>query len=150
MDRQSVRALLTPVLRAREVPGRPLAASDWDRVAQVFGRRPPDSFVAFVELLTEFHCWGASMLGAAPGQAEDGDFESVLRFERETPTGWPQGLVPFWEIGNGDYLALDLRRSDGAPVVLRDHADGSVQEEYPDFESFLRALPGALSDEDRR
>lgn len=88
MDRQAVRALLKPVLRAREVPGWPLVAEDWDRVAQVFlGRR---------------------------------------------------------------YLALDPRRSDGAPVVLRDHADGSIQDEYPDFESFLRALPGEPCDEDRR
>ena len=146
MDKQTMVALLKPVLRVREFPGRSLVEGDWDRVAEVFGRRPPDSFVVFVELLSEFHCWGAALLGAAAGQAEDGDFESVARFEREAPLGWPVGLIPFWEIGNGDYFALDLRNADRAPVVLHDHTDGSIREEYPDFESFVRALPDTLSD----
>jgi hypothetical protein len=146
MDRHEMLALLNPVLRLREIPGRRLVPGDWSRVAQVFGRRPPESFVVFIDLLSDYSCPGASLLGAATGQSEEGDFELAMDLEKKMPTGWPHGLVPFWVIGNGDYLALDLRRPDCAPVVLRDHADGSVQEEFSDFESFLRALPSELAD----
>jgi hypothetical protein len=146
MNRDEVLSVLGPVLRRREVPGVSLDSADWERFARSFGRMPPDTFVSFVELLTDHHCVGATLLGATPGQTDEGDFELVVRLEGASPLGWPAGVVPFWNIGNGDIFALDLRRPDVAPVLMRNHADGELTEEASDFDAFVRQLPAMLSD----
>ena|SRR5215213_1799952 len=72
----------------------------------------------------------------------------IYEFEREHGD-WPEELIPFYGIGNGDYFALDRREGRNSAVYYRYHEDGHVERYSPDFAAWVRDLPDWLDDEDQ-
>lgn len=74
------------------------------------------------------------------------EYGDIVNEVKHPPEFFPQNLVPFAEVGNGDYICFDYRQdpqTDNPSVVYWSHEDApeeSVSFLAKDFESFLDML----------
>ena len=139
MTRSEILAILSRVLPpANQRYDAPLR-EDWVDLERKFGTTFPPEFVDFVELLPQFEFPGDSYnVRRAP--TTNGNDHIVVVFDQERAHSvWPEWLIPFYGIGNGDYFGLDARldqlpqaRDAEAPVYAK-----SFGEWVSGLESFL-------------
>jgi len=78
--------------------------------------------------------------------------ELMIENYKNSPEFFPEGLISFGEVGNGDLICFDYRadpKTDNPPIVIWEHeaagSDEAVSFIAPDFESFMNML---MSDEE--
>jgi hypothetical protein len=82
----------------------------------------------------------------APDAKTNGNDTIVTIYQSEKNIGsWPDYLLPFYGIGNGDYFALDTREGDKSAVYFRSHTDGSVVRYAESFGAWINKLPDFLN-----
>src|SRR5271166_1583779 len=69
--------------------------------------------------------------------------EAVYEHERKL-SDWPEDLIPFYGIGNGDYFAISKKEGALTGVYYRYHEDGRVERCSDSFEAWLAGLPSFL------
>lgn len=144
MTKDEIRSLLKTVLDQEasqlDVP----SEGDWASLAAALGASFPPEFKAFIELMAEFSFPGDIYNVSASGRTNGNDTIATVYANERQHNGWPEELIPFYGIGNGDYFALGAK--DGA-VYYRYHEDGRVERYNDSFEAWLRKLPGFLNPE---
>ena len=148
MTKTEIRTLLATILTARTTKLDTASVEDWRLLEERFRTRFPEEFIAFVDLMSEFHFEGDIFHVRRRGNANwDDSIETVFDCEREI-SGWPEHLVPFFGLGNGDYFALSATEGVTSAVYFRDHEDNyAVRRESVSFEMWLRQLPAFLRGE---
>jgi len=78
--------------------------------------------------------------------------ELMISRIKNPPEFFPEGLISFASVGNGDLICFDYRadpKTDNPPIVIWEHeaagSDEAVSFIAPDFESFMNML---MSDEE--
>ena len=79
-------------------------------------------------------------------------FDHILNRNKKEPEFFPEGIISFASVGNGDLICFDYRadpKTDNPPIVIWEHeaagSDEAVSFIAPDFESFMNML---MSDEE--
>jgi hypothetical protein len=101
--------------------------------------------VYFLDLMGEFRFPGEiyNVTNTAARFADD-TIEIVYSLEK-SESNWPEDLIPFYGIGNGDYFALSRTEGPRTAVYFRRHEDGFVEKVSASFSSWLSELPNILA-----
>ena len=147
MTKNEIRAILSSILSA-EVGGIDSPTeTDWSLLERRFATHFPVEFKVFIELMSEFSFPGDIYNAIQAGRTNGND--SILTvYENEINAGWPENLIPFYGIGNGDYFALDKNEGIQSAVYYRYHEDGNVVKYSSSFEEWLKHLPAFLRGND--
>ena len=145
MTKQEIRALLSTVLPAKSGGIGPPSTEEWQALEGRLGTCFPEEFVYFIELMSEFSFPGDIYNVTRADRTKDNDtIELVYAHERRL-SGWPDELIPFYGIGNGDYFALHRDEGRASAVYYRYHEDGRIERYSASFASWLIELPAFLS-----
>ncbi len=78
--------------------------------------------------------------------------ESFAKYYNNPPEFFPEGIISFASVGNGDLICFDYRadpQTDNPPIVMWEHEAAGSEEAVsfiaPDFEAFMNML---MSDEE--
>ncbi|MEI8021188.1 MAG: SMI1/KNR4 family protein [Schlesneria sp.] len=106
------------------------AADDAATVVDFFGPELPDEFRSFRRLLPKYDIPGDHL----PAQ------EMILDFEWESANNpnFTTDFVPFYAIGNGDYLCLSRKAGKASPVLYVVHDDPQIATIHLSFAEYLR------------
>jgi hypothetical protein len=110
-------------------------------------KRLPIDFKVFIELMSQYPFLGEIYnIPQALGARTNGNdtIVSVIEFEKSLGE-WPDHLLPFYGLGNGDYFVLDAREGDKSAVYFKSHTDGSVAFYADSFGVWIKKLPGFLN-----
>lgn len=152
MTRKEVDDLLRSVLDLEVFSYEPPAESDWRALETHFDTVFPSEFKYFVELMRQYSFPGE--IYTVPQRDEDASTKSgndtiLTIYDSERTLGnWPEHLIPFYGIGNGDFFALDSREKDRSAIYFRSHADGAISHYAESFDVWLKRLPAFLAGSD--
>ena len=140
MTKQEIRALLSTVLSTECDPVVPPTAAEWQAIEKRFGTRFPKEFVYFIELMSEFSFPG-DIYNVSQADRTNGNDTIELVYENERlNSAWPEELIPFYGIGNGDYFALNRNEGSTSAVYYRYHENGRIEKYSDSFNSWLVQL----------
>lgn len=149
MTRGEVKALLdalvekyegddAPPLESRAGQFDPPTREDWEYMETKFNCSFSPEFVSFMELITDYNC--PSVLNVRRGGRTNGDPTLDQSYDREMSFGrWNPDLIPFLDMGNGDYFCLSASRGEHSPVYYVYH-EGGEEELTGSFEEWLGRL----------
>jgi hypothetical protein len=138
--REMLSRILDPEPEHLDVP----THAQWAELERRFATNFSSEFKYFIELMAEFSFPGEIYNVCSEGRTNGNDeIAIVYSFEMES-LDWPAGLVPFYGLGNGDYLALSRIEGEKSAVYFRDRADFGVIKYSESFEEWLRKLPAFL------
>lgn len=125
-----------------EVP----SPEDWKKIEERFGMSFPQEYVDFVELLCDFDFPGDfyNVVRSARSNGND-EIATVYDIERRE-TDFPEWLIPFYGIGNGDYFALDARAGRESSVYYWYHERRRAERYAGSFSEWLSGLENFLAD----
>lgn len=103
----------------------PPTVSEWEQLEGLFGCRFPAEFRMLHDLMAKYMFEG-DYLYVAPTDGED-DVASVYNYEKSLERNWPVELIPFYSVGNGDYLCLKSSECPDTAVYYIYHEDDSVE-----------------------
>jgi hypothetical protein len=146
MTKDEMRSELSGILSLEDPQLDVPTVDDWRRLEARFGMVFPTDFKSFIELMAEFSFPGDIFNVSRTGQTNGNDLIEVV-YDTELEGGWPQYLVPFFGIGNGDYFALDSREGSQSGVYYRYHEDSRIERYSKSFEDWIRTLPSFLKAE---
>ena len=136
MTENEIRSLMANIFRAEMPPKAAPNRSDWDKLFAFFETEFPDDFVHFMNLSGNFYIEGELLRVAVDGELiGDNTIVSVVIAERNIG-GWPDNLIPFFSVGNGDYYCLE--KGEQPSVVFIYHEDRSTEKMHESFEAFLK------------
>jgi len=141
-DVRRVLAGILPAARASGI-GSP-SAEEWDNFNRKMAIMTPLSFQWFIELMSEFDFPGDILNIAGEYKTNGNDYiDETVRQESSIPNGF----VPFYAVGNGDYFGLSSVGEENAPptVAYWFHEDGHVEITNASFDEWLAELPAFLS-----
>ena len=143
MTKIEVRNLLASCLQLEPSPFECPTEEDWRELEVRMRTSFAPEFRFFIDLLSEF-AFPGDVYNVASGRTNGNDsvvavYDSEVRFG-----GWPQELIPFYGIGNGDYFALSSLEGPGSRVYYYSHADRAAVPHSASFSAWLQALPDFL------
>ena len=144
MTKQEIRALLGSLLPAEPEPVVPPTAEEWQALETRLGTRFPKEFVYFIELMSEFSFPGDIYNVAQAGRTNGNDTIELVYENERTNFAWPEELIPFYGIGNGDYFALNRNEGSNSAVYYRYHENGQIERDSDSFDTWLAQLPAFL------
>lgn len=148
MNKEEIRQSLADVLVREtallDVP----AEADWLSLEERFETRFPAEFKAFIDLMSEFAFPGDIYNVPQKGRSNGNDTITQIFESERANSDWPEYLVPFYGIGNGDYFVLDTRERDSSAVYFRNHADGGIVRYSDNFGVWIKKLPAFLNGEE--
>ena len=144
MTKTELKELLSGILDAETVKLDSPSEDDWQALEARFKTTFPAEFKIFIELMSEFSFPGDiyNVTDFARGNGNDSIW---VVYENEIlHSNWPESLVPFYGIGNGDYFALNAREGKDSAVYYRCHESGRIEKYCFSFEDWLNKLPAFL------
>ena len=147
MTKQEVEAALQSVLEPESTPFDPPSASDWQALEARFSTALPTDFKHFIELMSRYAFPGDIYnVPQAPQAKTNGNDTVVAVYDSEKGLGsWPDYLLPFYGIGNGDYFTLDIREGDKSAIYFKSHTDDTVTRYAESFSDWIKKLPDFLN-----
>jgi hypothetical protein len=147
MTKQEIETALQAVLEAEPTPFDPPVLSDWQALEARFNTALPTDFKVFIELMSQYSFPGDIYnVPQASSARTNGNDTVVAIFESEKSLGdWPDHLLPFYGLGNGDYFVLDTREGDRSAVYFKSHSDGTVTRYSESFSAWINRLPDFLN-----
>lgn len=102
---------------------------DLQRLKSYFGNQLPQSFLAMRALLPQYVIPGDHLPAA----------EMILSHEWETENNpnFTGDFVPFYAIGNGDYLCISRKAGQCSPVLYVAHDDPKIITIHDSFSAYL-------------
>jgi hypothetical protein len=137
LTKDEIRQRLAERFRKRATPLRAPTTTEWESLRSSLGWTWPDDFFAFHGVVGEYWFEG-ELLEVAP--VDDSDTIVVARDTEAGLGGWPEDLVPFLAVGNGDYFCLSLREGRNSGVYFTRHEDRGVERLHDSFADWVRAL----------
>ena len=135
MTRNKIDALLRSLFTLKSDTNTPPTQSNWNELVSFFGASFPDEFISFMELAGNHYIEGGLLRIADDGNIRGKD-TIISSVEAEKSLGsWPDDLIPFYSVGNGDYYCISKERD--TPVLYLYHEDHSVEVLHDSFELFL-------------
>jgi hypothetical protein len=132
-----IRKQLGELFRERTTPLRAPTANEWEALRSTLGWTWPDDFFAFHSVVGR--CWfEGDLLGVAA--IDDPDTIAVTRDAEVSIGGWPEDLIPFLAVGNGDYFCLSLREAAASRVYYIRHEDRGVERLHDSFAGWIQDL----------
>ena len=146
MTRSEILAILSRVLPpANQRYDAPLR-EDWVDLERKFGTTFPPEFVDFVELLPQFEFPG-DFYNVRRAPTTNGNDHIVVVFDQERAHSvWPEWLIPFYGIGNGDYFGLDARLGPASLVHYWYHKRGAADVYAKSFGEWVSGLESFLEE----
>lgn len=145
MDKQDVRILLSSILTPETLAVDSPTPAEWQALEARLQIRFPPEFVYFLELMREFAFPGDIYNVTQAGRTNGNDTIETVYFSERRLSGWPEELIPFYGIGNGDYFALNRNEGVTSAVYYWYHEDGRVEKYGDTFEAWLNRLPAFLA-----
>lgn len=117
---------------------------DWLELEKKLGIKYKKEYKTFVNFLGKYEI-PLMFLNVIEAENSNGDDTVVLayNFEKENNKFWPQDLIPFVDIGNGDYFCFS-RNDSKVHYYYHDKLKSEIFSD--DFDSWLISLPEFLSD----
>jgi hypothetical protein len=141
MTREAIEAILTALFRTRMPRDAPPAPIEWEKLATHFGCQFPEDFVTFHEVVGRVWFEGELLRIGVDGELR-GDDAIVSAYEAEKAIGgWPEDMVPFYSIGNGDYICLSAREGAASRVFCVYHEDRRQEVLHANVEDWIKRLP---------
>jgi len=141
MTKQEIRALLSTILSAESGTVVPPTAEEWRALETRLGTRFPKEFAYFIELMSEFSFPGDIYNVTQAGRTNGNDTIELVYKNERLNSAWPEELIPFYGIGNGDYFALNRNEGSSSAVYYRYHESGRIERYSDSFDSWLAQLP---------
>ena len=121
-------------------PGR----KDWEFLEKKFNCSFSPEFVAFVELVVNYNLPG--MLNVTREGKTNGQPTVDWRFDREMSYGtWNPDLIPFMDVGNGDFFCLSASAGPQSGVYYVYHDDEQAEQLTASFEEWLGRMEEFLN-----
>jgi len=136
--------LLSAILPAESPAVVPPTAAEWHALEKRLRTHFPKEFVYFIELMSEFSFPGDVYNVTQAGSTNGNDTIELVYTNERLCSMWPEELIPFYGIGNGDYFALNRNEGGDSAVYYRYHEDGRVERYTDTFESWVAQLPAFL------
>jgi hypothetical protein len=129
MNADDLKALIESTFQRSADEAKRYAANDTERIAEFFGTSLPPLFVAMRSFLRTH---------AIPGDHLPAD-EIIhdYRFELEHNANFKPDYIPFFAIGNGDYLCLSRDAGAASPVLYVAHDDPNTIKLHSTFDDYL-------------
>lgn len=118
--------------------------SDWTQIEKNFNCKFPTEFIFFIELMSEYSFPG-DILNVSSGKTNGNDTIQFTYDYEVKHGGWKEGLIPFYNIGNGDYVCLLSNECPDTGVYYYSHEDGIIKQDATTFEEWIKELPAFLS-----
>ncbi len=114
----------------------PPTQEEWSRLERQFGCTFPPEFHSLQDLMSEYTFEGGYLL-ITPRPNED-DIETVCKAEKETGRNWPDDLIPFYDVGNGDYVCLKASECPASAVYFIYHENDTVERIHENLAAWIK------------
>jgi hypothetical protein len=136
MTKNEIDSLLNEIFPTESEPLAAPTTTDWEEIKTFFSTEFPEDFVFFMELIGNY-CIKGELLRISEKNNISGIDTIVSAVLAERTVGnWPENLIPFFSVGNGDYYCLT--KGLAARVVYIYHEDRSMELLHDSFELFLK------------
>ncbi len=128
---------LAALFSKRTTPLRAPTAEEWQVLRTSLAWTWPDDFFAFHNTVGDYWYEG-DLLGVAPIDGSD-----TIAVARDAEVGlgdWPEDLVPFEAVGNGDFFCLSRREGASSRVYYVYHEDRRIELLHESFADWLQRL----------
>ena len=133
--------ILNSLIRKEYEVYSPPTEADWKALETKFNTKFSQTFVNFMELLSEYSFPGNILL-VAKRSPVDNDDTILIAYECEMSMGdWDIDLIPFQDIGNGDYFCLSAKEGETSAVYYVYHEDRCAEKLYDNFDEWIRGMP---------
>ncbi|MBK1884908.1 SMI1/KNR4 family protein, partial [Luteolibacter pohnpeiensis] len=106
------------------------SADDTAKVLEAFGAELPPEFIAFRKLLPFYNVTGDHL----PAD----EMTATYDWEAANNPNFTEDFIPFYAVGNGDFLCLSKPAGRTSPVLYVAHDDPEVAVLHPSFSDYLR------------
>jgi hypothetical protein len=130
MNSKEVGALLESRLKKCDLPEAEFSPDDALRIEEHFRCRLPESFSHMRALIGLYRIYGDHL----PAN----EIILTAKAEKEINPLWDDDLLPFYAIGNGDYLCLRLSECPDSRVYFVPHDDSFISITHPTFDDYLK------------
>ena len=121
-------------------PGR----KDWEFLERKFNCSFSPEFVAFVELIVDYNLPG--MLNVTREGKTNGNPTVDWRYDHEMSYGtWNPDMIPFMDVGNGDFFCLSAGEGPQSGVYYVYHGDDQAEQLTASFEEWLGKMEEFLN-----
>ncbi|ATP40175.1 SMI1 / KNR4 family protein [Solibacillus sp. R5-41] len=117
--------------------------NDWNIIENKFHCKFSDEFISFFIAMSKYVLPG--ILNVSTGKNNGNDLITFV-YDYEKNNGmWDANLIPFLDIGNGDYFCISAKHSPKSPVYYYYSEDFDVEEYNTSFEEWIKNLPQFLN-----
>ncbi|EEF59771.1 SMI1/KNR4 family protein [Pedosphaera parvula] len=132
MTREEIENVLASLFKKRTVPFDSATPQDWNKLNEKFGTHFSNEFILFMELVNKYQFRG-EILNITRGGYSSSNDTIAFSYDFEMKNGdWQKDMIPFYNIGNGDYFCLSASAGEDSPVFYFYHDDGRF-ERYSDM-----------------
>jgi len=144
MNYDEMRKILSSVLEKEDDKLDIPTEEDWKKLYKKFNCCFNKDFMNFINLMAEYSFPG-DIYNVSSGKTNDNDLIDFV-YDYEVKSGkWNKKMIPFYGIGNGDYLCISKEKSPNTPVYYF-YAERQLSEEYcSSFEEWIKQLPTFLA-----
>lgn len=129
MTDDEVASLITGAFESASEPDPRFAPDDAVRLIKHFGDVFPSEFRKMRAMLPNYHIPGDHL----PADEIIHDYE----WETENNPNFTTDFIPFYAVGNGDYLCLSRDAAPSSPVLYVAHDDPRVERLHDSFAGYL-------------
>lgn len=133
-------SILDEELAVLDIP----SVNDWKIIEVKFKCQFPVEFKIFVELMSEYSFPG-DILNVSTGKINGNDTIANTYDYEMKQGGWKEELIPFFNVGNGDYFCLLSNECPYTGVYYYSHDGNNIEKAADNFEEWLHQLPIFLS-----
>ena len=146
MNKDSIESILNICMLRYPDELDPPSESDWDIFRNEFKTDFGTSFVNFIELMAVYKFPG-EIYNISSGKINLSDSIYEVYAAEKTEEYWVNGMLPFYDIGNGDCFCLNFTEGERSKVYYFDHESEKFRVEYKCFDDWLNGLPDFIDKE---
>jgi hypothetical protein len=136
MTHDEIEKLIGDKFWLNKPPEVPPSESEWALLESQLGCQFPTDFRVLHDLMAKYIFEG-EYLCIAPVENYD-DIATVYNYERNSGRNWPVELIPFYSVGNGDYLCFKSSECPESAVYYIYHEDDTVKQVHGSLAAWLK------------
>lgn len=144
MDKESIEKIINPLMDHYVESYDSPSKNDWECFRKKFGTDFGESFVNFIELMSQYEFPG-DVLNVSTGKINLNG--SIFKsFDSDIAQDyWSPSMVSFYSIGNGDEFCLNKDEGETSKVYYFSHSNNSYEAEFESFDEWVLGLEEELS-----